>query len=61
MLYFLRKLFCFHAFEYEKDYEDEDVRVCRKCGIVKQPRIWWDFLYLGVYRIYKRVYFWLIE
>ena len=32
MINFLRKLFCIHAWEYEKDiFTDEEFKVCRKC------------------------------
>lgn len=32
MLNFLKRLFCFHAFEYERDiFTDDEVKVCRKC------------------------------
>lgn len=32
MINFLRKLFCFHEWEWEKDINEDDVKVCRKCG-----------------------------
>ena len=31
MINFLRKLFCSHAWEYDQDYNNEDIKVCRKC------------------------------
>ena len=35
-MYLLRKLFCFHVFEYEKDiFTDDDIKVCRYCDKTK--------------------------
>lgn len=32
MLNFLKRLFCMHAFEYERDiFTDDEVKVCRYC------------------------------
>lgn len=35
MLYFLRKLLCIHKWEYEKDINDDDIKVCRYCDKTK--------------------------
>ena len=32
MLYFFRKLFCFHAYEFDYDHEHGYTQECRKCG-----------------------------
>lgn len=37
MIKFLRKLFCFHAWEYDRDIlTDEDLKICRNCEKVKK-------------------------
>ncbi len=32
MLYFFRKLFCFHAYEFDYDPKRGYTQECRKCG-----------------------------
>ncbi len=36
MINFLRKLFCFHAWEYEQDINSEWYEECRKCEKVRK-------------------------
>lgn len=34
----IKRLFCIHAFEYERDYNGDLIKICRKCGKIDRLR-----------------------
>lgn len=36
MLKFLKRLFCIHVWEHDKDINGDDIKECRKCEKVKK-------------------------
>lgn len=38
MLQFLKRLFCFHSWEYDLDIYDDEFKECRKCEKIKYTK-----------------------
>lgn len=39
MLRIIKQVFCFHVWEYELDYNEDQIKECRKCGKIKNLQI----------------------